>query len=337
MDRLKKLQYFVASVRLGGFSKAGRAFGVTPASISRQIALLEDQLGLRLLNRTTRQLSLTEIGALFYDRADRIVQEMADAEELVRSFKGAPRGVLRITAPASFGRLHIAPWIGGFLEDFPDIALDLHFTDRLVDIYEEKIDVAIRITAPADSSVICRLLARQRSVACASPAYFARRPRPSAFADLSAHNCLTYGRHTESVWRFYRDEREVGRVEARGNVHSRDGDSIYAATLAGVGVSIQPIWRAAEDLRSGRLIDLFPGFAASSIGGASAIHAYYSNRRHLAPKIKVFVDYLATTYGAPPYWERAMTAAPAGAPAIRRKRFSGARDGASLLPEISGE
>lgn len=298
------IHYFVETVRHGGFSRAGRELGLTPASISRQVSRLEDSLGLRLLNRTTRQVSLTEAGELFYDRVSHVVADLAEADEIVRSLRGGPSGLLRVTAPASFGRLHIAPSLGGFLAAYPQIKLDLVFTDRLVHLLDEKIDVAIRITAAPDSSLIGRMLARQHSIVCLAPAYAAKHGSPRSFADLARHNCLTYGAAGASTWRFYEGGDEVARVEVGGNVHARDGDSIYVATLAGIGISLQPIWRVGEDLKAGRLRPLFPGYWASSIGGASAIHAYYVHRRHLAPKIKAFVDYLAEAYRAPPYWEK---------------------------------
>ncbi len=192
----------------------------------------------------------------------------------------------------------------GFLESYPQVKLDLVFTDRLVHLLDEKIDVAIRITAAPDSSMISRVLARQYSVVCLAPAYAQRRGTPPRFEALADHNCLTWGAAGASTWRFYDGPKEVGRVEVAGNVQARDGDSIYVATLAGIGISLQPIWRVAEDLKAGRLVPLFPGMWASSIGGASAIHAYYVHRRHLAPKVKAFVDYLAEAYRSPPYWER---------------------------------
>jgi DNA-binding transcriptional LysR family regulator len=309
MDRLRMIHYFVETVRRGGFSRAGRELGLTPASISRQVSQLEDSLGLRLLNRTTRQLSLTEAGELFYERVSHVVADLAEADEIVRSLRGGPSGLLRVTAPASFGRLHIAPCLAGFLDTYPQIKLDLVFTDRLVHMLDEKIDVAVRITAAADSSLISRMLARQYSVVCLAPSYADRRGAPKRFEDLATHNCLTYGSAGASTWRFYDGEDEVAQVEVGGNVHARDGDSIYVATLAGVGISLQPTWRVAEDLKAGRLKPLFPGFWASSIGGASAIHAYYVHRRHLAPKIKAFVDYLAEAYRSPPYWEKGVETA----------------------------
>jgi len=298
------IQYFVETVRRGGFSRAGRELGLTPASISRQVSQLEDSLGLRLLNRTTRQLSLTEAGELFYERVSHVVADLAEADEIVRSLRGGPSGLLRVTAPASFGRLHIAPALGGFLDTYPQIRLDLVFTDRLVHMLDEKIDVAIRITAAPDASLISRMLARQHSIVCLAPSYAERRGTPKRFEDLARHNCLTYGAAGASTWRFYDSNSEVAQIEVGGNIHARDGDSIYVATLAGIGISLQPIWRVGEDLKAGRLKPLFAGFWASSIGGASAIHAYYVHRRHLAPKTKAFIDYLADAFRSPPYWEK---------------------------------
>jgi DNA-binding transcriptional LysR family regulator len=299
------IRYFVEAVRLGGFSRAGRHLGVTPASVSRQVAQLEDDLGVRLVNRTTRQMSLTEAGEMFYARMAKVIEEIADVDEEIRSLRSGPSGLLRITAPASFGRLHVAPWLGGFLEAFPNVRLDLLFTDQLVQMLDEKMDVAIRITAASDTNIIGRRLARQNSIACVAPAYTSRRGVPQSIEELRSHNCLTYGRTAASVWRFYRGEAEVGRIEVSGNIHSRDGDSIYVATLAGVGVSIQPIWRVSEDIAAGRLVALFPSHWVSSIG-ATAIYAYYPHRQHLAPKIRVFIDFLLRTFGSPPYWEKAL-------------------------------
>lgn len=303
MDRLRTIECFLASAELGSFSRAARSLGITPASVSRQIGLLEDRLGTRLFNRTTRHLSLTEGGALFRERVCGLVEGLSEAEDIVRDLSGAPAGLLRITAPASFGRLHIAPWLPSFLDRYPQIKLDLFFTDRLVDVLEERIDVAIRITDAQDSSTICRKLARQNSVVCASPAYLDRHGAPKRFGDLQAHNCLTYSAQITSRWRLYRRGEEIDHLDVSGNMRARDGDTIYVATLYGLGLSLQPLWRVGDDLKVGKLINVFPEYAVSSIGAATGIHAFYNHREYLAPKVKVLVDYLIEIYGSPPYWE----------------------------------
>ncbi len=298
------IECFLASAELGSFSRAARSLGITPPSVSRQIGMLEDRLGIRLFNRTTRHLSLTEGGALFDERVRGLVAGLSEAEDIVRELSGAPVGVLRITAPASFGRLHIAPWLPSFLDRYPQIKLDLFFTDRLVNILEEKIDVAIRITDAQDSSTISRKLARQNSVVCASPGYLDRHGAPEQFGDLQAHNCLTYGAQPASRWRLYCRGEEIDHLDVSGNMRARDGDTIYVATLHGLGLSVQPLWRVGDDLKAGKLINVFPEYAVSSIGAATGIHAFYNHRHHLAPKVRVLVDYLIETYGAPPYWEK---------------------------------
>lgn len=217
MDRLRMIQYFVTSARLGSFSRASRDLGVTPASVSRQVSLLEGRLGVCLFNRTTRHLSLTEGGALIFERVGGVMDQLSDAENVIRDLTAVPSGMLRVTAPASFGRLHVAPWLTGFLALYPEVKLDLLFTDRVVDLLEEKIDVAIRITAAQDSSTIGRKLAPQHSVVCASPDYVKRFGRPADFSALAGRNCLTYGTHPIGVWRLYRQgqEDEIACVKVR--------------------------------------------------------------------------------------------------------------------------
>ncbi len=304
MDRLRMIEYFLASARHGSFSQAARSLGITPASISRQIHLLELRLGTKLFNRTTRRLSLTEGGTLFFETVSKHMDGLTDAEDQVSQLNKTPGGLLRVTAPASFGRLHIAPWLPRFIELYPDISLDLVFTDRLIDIMEEEIHIAIRITDAQDSNIISRKLARQYSIVCASPEYIRRHGPAKTFDELAGHNCLIFGKTRSALrWRLYKGGKEQGQVEVAGNLSARDGDTIHVATLHGLGVSVQPVWRIGDDLRSGRLVDLFPGCSASSIGAATSIHAFYLHREHLVPKVKALIDFLAETYGSPPYWE----------------------------------
>lgn len=294
MDSLAEMEAFVRVVHAGSFSAAARASGLTPSAVSKQISRLEARLGARLFNRTTRRLGLTEVGAAFHERAQRILSEVEEAERAVSHASAAPRGTLRLNVPVVFGRLHVAPLLPEFLGLYPEVRIDITFNDRFVDLLEEGVDVAIRIGDLGDSSLIARRLAPNRRVVCGAPAYFERNGYPEHPADLSRHNCLVYTYlASRNDWRFVcankpRSEAQDV-VQVSGNFEANNAEAIHGALRSGLGLGLLPLWLVGEDLRAGRLVQALPGYHAVD----SAVYAVYPPGRHLSPKVRCFIDFLA--------------------------------------------
>ena len=299
MDRLTAMAIFTHVVDSGSFSAAAQYFRLSKSSVSKHIAALEEKLGARLLNRTTRRLTLTEVGASFYERCQRIVAEAEEAEQTVSEMRGAPRGLLRLNAPMSFGQLHIAPAVADFLREYPDIRLDLTLNDRQLDLVEGGFDLGIRIAELADSSLIARRLAPVRLVVCGAPAYFERRGVPKKPRDLLQHNCLHYTYlSTRDSWRLQSARgRELVRVA--GDFQSNNGDALQAAARAGLGLVQLPTFIVGADLRSGALRPVLQRYDVKSM----SVWAIYPHTRHVSPKVRVFVDFLAARFGPRPYWD----------------------------------
>lgn len=294
MDSLGGMEIFVRVVEEGSFSAAARALGQTPSAVSKQVARLEDRLGARLLDRTTRRLRLTEVGAAYADRARRILAEVTEAEQAVSSLGDAPRGTLRLNLPMAFGRLHIAPILPDFLAAYPEVRIDVTLNDRFIDPLEEGVDVVVRVGDLADSSLIARRLAANRRVVCGAPTHFAAHGWPQSPADLAAHNCLVYTyRASRHDWPFLRTGAdgavETEMVRVGGVMESNNVEALYAAVLAGVGLGLFPLWLIGPDLAAGRLQRALPRCHSPD----SAIHALYPPGRHLSPKVRAFVDFLA--------------------------------------------
>lgn len=284
----------VRVIEEGSFSAAARALDQTPSAVSKQIARLEDRLGARLLDRTTRRLRLTEVGAAYFDRARRILAEVAEAEQAVSSLGDGPRGTLRLNLPMAFGRLHIAPLLPAFLTAYPEVRIDVTLNDRFIDPLEEGVDVVVRIGDLADSSLIARRLAANRRIVCGAPAYFAAHGVPQAPADLAAHNCLVYTyRASRNDWPFLRTgadgETHTDLVRVAGTMESNNVEALYAAVRAGIGLGLFPLWLIGPDLAAGRLARALPRCHSPD----SAIYALYPPGRHLSPKVRAFVDFLA--------------------------------------------
>lgn len=320
MDTVTRMQAFIGVVEAGGFSAAARRAAKSKALISKYVKDLEDELGVRLLNRTTRQLSLTEVGQAYYREATDILQRIDDLADSVRDTHKEPRGLLRVSAPRSFGDAELGQAIMDFLVEQPQITVDLRLDDRFVDLVEEGFDVAIRITELADSSLIARRLADFRSVLTASPAFLADRPRPGHPNDLAGAPGIIdtnyRGRHN---WVFQKDgERITVAMQPRVEVNSPE--VARAAALAGLGYARLPWFTAREALADGRLVGLLEDWEPRS----SAIYAVYPHRRHLSGKVRVFVDYMVGWFegcrdkgftAVPPPWPRPGVAKTAGAPA----------------------
>ncbi|RZI65649.1 MAG: LysR family transcriptional regulator [Variovorax sp.] len=300
MDRLRAFEVFVTVVARGSFTKAADALDTSPANVTRYVNDLEAHLGTRLLNRSSRRLSLTEGGEALYERAKSILEEVAETEALATTASLQPRGRLRINAPLSFGIQVLAPLWPRFMAKYPDVELDVVLIDRVVDIVEEGYDLAIRISRVGSTSHVARRLSRSRNIVCASPGYIAAHGMPQVPADLARHVCLgyTYGA-TSDEWQFIGPDGMPDSVRVRWAMRANNGDTARAAALAGAGVIWQPSFLVGEDVRAGRLVEVMAGYRMPDID----IQAIYASRRHLSAKVRVMVDFLAETLQGTPAWE----------------------------------
>ena len=305
MDRsLSDMSVFAAVVETGGFTAAGRTLGLSKSAVSKQVARLEQRLGSRLLQRTTRRLSLTEAGAVFYEGCQRVLAEAEAAESAVTHLAGAVRGVLRINAPMSFGITHLAPMVAAFMERFPELEVELALNDRTVDLVEEGYDVGVRIGKLADSSLVARRLAPIRRAVCASPDYLAKHGSPTRPEELQGHRCLIYS-YLDSPrnWRFRPTDPDQGRarrVSVAGPLESNNGSVLAEAAAAGQGIICIPVFIVCDELSDGRLVEILPDWIEEH---DLTLYAVYPERRHLAPKVRAFIDFLAERIGDTPPWE----------------------------------
>jgi DNA-binding transcriptional LysR family regulator len=306
MDRLAELDIFARVVTAGSMSAAGRELGLSPPVVSKRIKSLEERLGTRLLQRTTRQLALTESGKGFYERVVAILASVDEAEAWVSRRAAAARGTLRVSAPTSFGRMHIAPHLMAFLAAYPEITIDLSLSDQFVDIVAEGYDLAIRIADLADSSLVAKRLAPNHRVLCATPGYLKARGRPETLADLTNHRLLL---HNADHWRL-EGKNGPAAVRVESAVRTNSSEVIREAVLAGMGIALRSTWDVGPEIDSGKLVIVLPDWHASS---RVAVHAVYPSRRHLAHKVRVFMDFLGERFGNPPYWDKGL-ALPAPAP-----------------------
>jgi len=299
MDRFKQIETFVSVATRGSLTAAAQAEGVAPAIIVRRIDALEERLGVKLLVRTTRKLTLSFEGNAFLEDCQRILNDMHNAEASVSLGGVKASGHVRVTAPAGFGRRHVAPLMPAFLDANRDVSISLDLSDRLADIVNEGIDVAIRIGQLDDSSLVGVRLADNQRVVVASPAYLAARGTPRTPADLATHACLTFGTYGNQArgWLFTIDGRTEA-VRVSGAMECNDGAVLHDWALAGRGLAWRSMWEVSEDLRTGRLVTVLDAFAAPD----NAIHAVFAQRRHLPLRVRMFIDFLKATYGDPAYW-----------------------------------
>ena len=298
MSDIADLEIFARVVTAGSMSAAGREMALSPAVVSKRIRRLEDRLGTRLLQRTTRQIALTEAGQGFYERVTAILASIEEAESFVSRRSALARGT--VSAPTSFGRLHIAPYLGEFLDKNPDLGINLVLSDDFVDVVGEGFDLAIRIAELADSSLVVRRLAPAHRVLCASPKYLDKHGMPRTVEELSKHICLAAAH--QDPWRLEGPAGPVT-VRASGPVQTNSSEVVREMTLAGVGIALRSTWDVGPDLSSGRLRIVLPEYRASRHVG---VHAVYPSRRFLAAKVRVFIDYLAGLYGPAPYWDKGL-------------------------------
>ncbi|HUH60464.1 MAG TPA: LysR family transcriptional regulator [Candidimonas sp.] len=300
MDKFKQLRSFVAVATLGSLSAAARAEGVAPAMMGRRINALEAQLGIKLLVRSTRHLSLTSEGSAFFEEAQRILRDLSEAEARITQGSVKPSGHLRISAPAGYGRRHVAPLLPGFIAAYPDVTVALDLADRLVDLIEEGYDCAIRIGELDDSEIVGMRLADNQRVIVASPTYLGEYGRPNTPDDLVQHNCLSFGRQANQAkgWLLKQDGR-VRAVRVKGNLACSDGSVLHQWTLDGCGLAWRSLWEVRDDLACGRLVSVLDDYAAPPNG----IFAMLPERKHLPLRVRLFVDMLKTNYASPSYWD----------------------------------
>jgi DNA-binding transcriptional LysR family regulator len=286
MGDLQDIALFVRVVEGRSFSVAARATGATTSAVSKRIARLEDRLGARLLERTTRKVAPTDAGAAFYARAARILADVDEAEHAVASLGGAPRGTIRVSAPVIFGERHLAPLLPAFLDRYPDVRVDLSLSDRFVDLVEEHFDLALRIGPLAEAALVRVRVGGTASIVVASPSYIARAGRPEEPADLAHHNCLRYSLVTAvREWRFKGPLGEMS-VPVVGNLEVNHGGAMREAAIAGVGVARLPHFLVADGLAAGSLVALLSEFRLPPLG----VHLVYPRGAAPLPKVKAFVE-----------------------------------------------
>lgn len=297
MDYLQAMKTFTAVVEAGSFVGATETSGLSKAAVSRHVTELEEHLGTRLLQRTTRRLSLTSEGRDYYPRCKDILAAVQEAEAIAGGGMLQAQGPLRISAPQTFGALHLASLWGHFAAEHPRVSLDITLSDRVVDLVEDGYDLAIRIAHLSDSSLVSRPLARTRMVLCTSPHYLARRGTPSHPRELAHHDVISYTYWSSGdVWRFQGPKGAVA-VQTRSRIHANNGDTCRAAALAHQGIILQPDFLIHEDLRAGTLVEIMPEFTAAELG----IFAIYPTRKQLPLKVRGLVDFLVDALRDPPW------------------------------------
>ena len=327
MTAITDLEIFARVARTGNMSAAGREMSLSPAVVSKRISLLEERLGARLFQRTTRQLTLTETGEGYYKRVVDIIALFEEAEDFVSRRNTSPRGQLKVAAPTSFARLHISPHLPEFIERYPDIELDFQLNDDFVDIIRDGFDVAIRIGELADSSLVARKIATDDRVMCASPKYLQENPAPKTLADLEHHNCLLAG--AQDCWRMKDKDGKEHQVRVQGNIRSNSAEFIREALLLGLGLGFRSTWDIAAELERGDLQIVMPDYTGSS---HFAVHAVYPCREFLPAKVHAFIDYLNEVYGPEPYWNKSLKRPTSGDPSHGRKEKRSSRSDSRKSP-----
>ena len=295
------MEIFARVVSAGSMSSAGREMGLSPAVISKRIRRLEDKLGTRLLQRTTRQIAMTEAGQGFFERVLAILASVEEAEAFVARGSAQARGTLKVAAPTSFARLHIAPYLSRFLEANPDLSVQLDLQDSFVDIVGEGYDLAIRIAELPDSSLVARRLAPIHRVLCASAEYLARHGEPQSIQDM-AENHICLAAISQDPWRLMGPEGPEN-VRTSAPIRTNSSEVVRECLLAGVGIALRSTWDIGPELHEGKLKVILPHYRASKDVG---LHAVYPSRRFLPAKVRVFIDFLAKLYGPSPYWDEGL-------------------------------
>jgi DNA-binding transcriptional LysR family regulator len=299
MDKLKQIESFVAVAAKGSLTAAAKAEGVAPAVIGRRIDALEERLGVKLMVRTTRRLTLTHEGTSFLDDCQRLLADLAGAEASVSAGVAKASGYLRITAPAGFGRRHVAPMVSRFLAQHPDVHISLNLSDRVVDIVSENFDCAVRVGDMPDSTLVGVRLADNRRQCVATPDYLKRAGTPKTPVDLHRHECLTLSSDASQTrgWAFLTDG-AVTHLRPSGRLDCSDGQVLHEWCLQGLGIAWRSTWEVDGDIAAGRLVSVLDDFAAPPNG----IYAVFPHARHLPLRVRLWVDFLRQAWGASQYW-----------------------------------
>ena len=293
LDRLLAMTVFVKVVEQGSFARAAERLHMSTSGVSRHVAELEAHLDTRLLNRTTRRISLTESGQAYFERALHLLADLEETEAAVSSSTVTPRGTIRLTCSTSFGVPHLAPAIGAFQARYPDVRFDISASSRFVDLVEEGLDLAIRIGDLGNPNLIARKIGSMRLITCASPEYLKRKGTPKHPDDLAKHNCFTYEYAPEkNQWRFQDRQKNEIKVRIDGSVHANNGEMLAAIAVAGAGIALEPDFIVEPLLESGALVEILKSFRPVPYN----IYAVYPSRRHLSAKVRTFVDFLATRF-----------------------------------------
>jgi len=300
LPNLSGMLVFARVVEEGSFSAAARKLGLSKASVSREISALEQRLSAQLLRRTTRRMSLTEVGEVFHERCQRVIEAAKEAESSVSELQEAPHGGIRLAVPMSFGHLQIAPRLPRFLQRYPNVRVDVDATDRIVDLVYERVDLSVRIGRPREQSYVRRKLCPIRLLMCASPDYIERCGAPGIPEDLSEHLCLGYTGRT-ATWLFSTGER----IKTSTNLNVNNGDALRQAALVGHGIVYLPSFLVADDVRAGRLIPLLTRHTQHETN----LLAVYPASRHVSPKVRAMIDWLVEELGPEPEWDEGLPVA----------------------------
>ncbi len=298
MTNLGDLEAFASVAASGSMSVAAKELGYSPAVISKRIKRLEEKLGARLFQRTTRQISLTEAGQGFHQRILAVLEGLEEAEDFVSGRSNTLTGTLKVSASTSFGRMHVAPHLKAFMERHPSLSINLVLSDEFIDIVAGGYDLAIRIADLSDSSLVAKRLAPVRRVLCASRDYIAQQSVPKTIDDLKKHRCLPA--HNHDLWRL---EGPAGAINLRpeGMLITNSSEVIREAVLSGLGIALRSTWDIGPELESGKLVQVLPDYEGSKNVALSAV---YPSRRFLPAKVRLFIDYLSGLYGPEPYWDK---------------------------------
>ncbi|MBM7034894.1 LysR family transcriptional regulator [Vibrio ulleungensis] len=291
------LRLFIRLASTHNISQAGAELGLSPAVASAHINKLEESVGVRLVHRTTRKVSLTQEGEAFLPQAENVVDAVDIAKQSVGGKSALPSGVLRVTAPSSFGRMHLIPAMKSFTEQYPELSVDLRFSDSIVDLVDGGFDVAIRNAELKDSSLIAKKLASDRRIICASPAYLKQYGTPKHPNDLKDHQCINI--IGIENWLFNVDDKVID-IKTRGKIRTDNGDAIRELCVAGHGITMNSMWSVYQQIKSGELIEILTDTPYKS---DTAIWVLYPSSRFVAPKVRAFIDFFSDYFGEPPYWD----------------------------------
>jgi len=303
MENIEQLRIFLAVIRTGSFSAAGRDLKLAPSSVSRQISDLEKSLSTQLFTRTTRQLTLTDAGEIYQSHASRILSDIVDARRALQDLDARPTGTLSLTAPIAFGRRHVAPMLSEFLNQHPELDIELGLTDRRVDLVQEGIDAGIRIGSLPDSTLVARRIAPMRRVVCASPAYLKKHGTPKHPKDLKEHQCLTFRlgdtgslwRPSADIWKF-KQKKGVLEVPVTGPLKTTSGDALVQCASDGLGLILIVDWLAQSQLESGTLVRVLEEHPVATAREEEAVYVVYPSTRYVSTRLRAFVDYAASFF-----------------------------------------